>query len=114
MFAQIYIGCKCGETWHVAHAEAIDTDKDEIYCVLYCTICLEAIWEEKKIDGVPCMHALTKEEVEAEMDSIPDGDDDDEEEDEICGYYCLGCGHTQEDDDVCERCMCNALDPIYF
>jgi len=41
-------------------------------------------------------------------------DDSDYDEDEICGYYCLCCGHTQEDNDECEICMSNALDEIYF
>lgn len=54
----------------------------------------------------------------ADASYVADDDDldyeDDEPEDEICGYYCLCCGHTQENDYECEVCMSNALDPIHF
>lgn len=63
------------------------------------------------------LHLVKK--YEQKLEQNPDYDDnldyeDDEPEDEICGYYCLCCGHTQEDDFECEVCMSNALDPIYF
>ena len=37
-------------------------------------------------------------------------------EDEIIGYTCLGCGHTQNDDDwggKCEQCDGMSLEPMY-
>jgi len=48
-------------------------------------------------------------------ESAPDPDyQDDDDEGEIIGYTCLSCGHDQDDPDECERCLSNALDPIYF
>jgi hypothetical protein len=70
MFAQIWTGCKCpgGETWHVAIHEEVDINQDEIYQIPYCTVCLSDNIQEKKTgEGILCVHALTDEEMEADM-----------------------------------------------
>lgn len=39
------------------------------------------------------------------------------ETDQCIGYYCLACGHTQEDNDwggECERCMGHSLEEINY
>lgn len=61
MFAQIFTGCKCGETWHVEIVEDIDTERDEIYEYPVCTKCNQPV-HPNMIDGHPCYHALTEEE----------------------------------------------------
>lgn len=60
------------------------------------------------------------------QNSFPDLDDefnysdldefdlDDDDPGDVCGYYCLCCGHTQGDDFECEVCMGQAFDEIYF
>jgi len=45
--------------------------------------------------------------------------EDNEPEDEICGYECLGCGTTWDEEDCsegdpCPACGAIALSPIYF
>ena len=69
------------------------------------------------VAGEIYLHLVKKYETKIDYDSEEydyEDEEDYEEEDEICGYYCLCCGNTQEDDFECEKCMCNALDPIYF
>lgn len=86
MLAQIYIGCKCGETWHVSSHQECDDEHDEVYTILTCTICNTEVTGQKIVDGSPHIHALTDEEIESERnkyyyDAIDDilrcEDDDD-------------------------------------
>ena len=73
--AQIYTGCKCGETWRVGIGQTEDTENDEIYTFHYCTVCGGDNLTEKKENGVPCMHAVTQEEHEEMMwENEPDDD----------------------------------------
>lgn len=60
--AQIYTGCKCGETWRVTPQQIIDTERDDVETYLVCDVCGGTVWEEKKENGLNCMHALTEEE----------------------------------------------------
>lgn len=60
--AQIYVGCKCGETWQVAPQEMIDTERDDVEYYLTCDVCGDSVSGEKKENGIPCMHAVTEEE----------------------------------------------------
>ncbi len=71
-FAQVYIGCKCGETWQVARHAEIDSEKDKTIEILYCTICNTPVTGEKMNDGVPEMHALTQEDHEFMMRQAED------------------------------------------
>jgi hypothetical protein len=44
-------------------------------------------------------------------------DDDYYEDDEIIGYYCMCCGHDQDDTGLgytCDMCGAMALEEIYF
>lgn len=66
MFAQIYTGCDCGETWNVEMHTDIDIDNDEIVEYPFCTVCGKTMLTEKTENGVPCYHALTAQEIEAE------------------------------------------------
>lgn len=48
-----------------------------------------------------------------------DPDDDEIDDDEICGYECLCCGTTWDEEDCsevdpCPACGAMALSPIYF
>lgn len=68
MFAQLYYGCKCGETWQVASHQECDSNNDEVYEILYCTVCNQEVRGEKKDpDGTPHYHALTEWELEGEL-----------------------------------------------
>lgn len=79
MFAQIFTGCKCGDTWRVENVEDIDTENDEVYIIPVCKICNQPVYE-KIVNGNPCFHALTDEEMFWETYN-PDAEDDDWEED---------------------------------
>lgn len=72
--AQIYTGCKCGETWQVSQGQTEDIENDEVYTFLYCEICNGTNLTEKKENGVPCMHAITQEEHESLMWNSEDED----------------------------------------
>lgn len=65
MLAEIWIGCKCegGETWHVGIHEETDIERDEIYEIPYCTICMSDNIRPKIVDGLQCMHGLTPDEL---------------------------------------------------
>lgn len=63
MFAQIYEGCKCGETYKVTRHEIIDTERDNVWEELVCDVCGWSVIKEKKIDGKLCLHPLSDEEI---------------------------------------------------
>jgi hypothetical protein len=92
MFAQIWIGCNCpgGETWNVARHTEVDTHNDEVYEIPYCTICMKEVRIQKMDNGVPCIHALSESEMEAEFGYWGDPNDDDMDSDEY--YNCSTCG----------------------
>lgn len=66
MFAQIYIGCKCKETYRVGvHAEHYN---DEYYETIYCLMCDQSNLEEKKENGINCYQVLSHEEIQEDID----------------------------------------------
>jgi hypothetical protein len=71
MFALIYICPTHGETWHVERTETCDTENDEVYEFMVCSICgLEV--KPLMRDGVQICHALTDEEMFWEMCACDD------------------------------------------
>lgn len=78
-FAPIYDCPTCGEVWKVSSHEEIDCDRDEIYTHMVCDVCGREVCE-KLIDGTPCYHALTEEEIIDETTdwSNPESEDDDD------------------------------------
>lgn len=71
MFAPVFICPNCGDVWQVSVVEEIDTTHDEIYSVPLCNKCSSPV-TEKIIDGVPEWHALTPDEMDAELYWDPD------------------------------------------
>lgn len=68
MFAPIYEGCRCKDgTWKVTRHQIIDTERDDVWDELVCDVCGSSVIKEKMIDGKPCWHALSDEEIQAEM-----------------------------------------------
>ena len=77
MFAIIYEGCKCIETWNVRQVEETDIDKDEIYYRMVCNVCGQDILKEKKNkDGMTMVHILTEEEIQGELSANEMYDDE--------------------------------------
>lgn len=79
MFAPIYEGCKCGETFKVTRHQIIDTERDDVWEELVCDVCGSSVIKEKMIDGKPCWHPLSDEEIQAEMyrdDYVADDEED--------------------------------------
>lgn len=74
--AQIYTGCKCGETWQVSQGQTEDPENDKVYTLLFCDICGGINLTEKKENGVNCMHAVTEEEHQSFLSTMPDDEDD--------------------------------------
>ena len=63
-FAQIYEGCQCKDgTWQVTLIPMQNTETDECWDERMCDICGQAVTREKMQDGMPCMHALSDEEM---------------------------------------------------
>lgn len=66
MFARIFICPKCGDVWRdVEPVEIIDADRDEVWTEMFCSCGREV--RAKEIDGKPVYHALSDEEIEAEL-----------------------------------------------
>jgi DNA-directed RNA polymerase subunit RPC12/RpoP len=80
MFAQLYHCSNCGRVWHVDQTEVIDTDNDEVYPVAFCSKCGREVFAIFH-DGKPALHALTEEEMEADLYDDSDGADDGQEAD---------------------------------
>ncbi|MDO3641952.1 hypothetical protein [Mucilaginibacter sp. L3T2-6] len=91
MFAQIYTGCKCGETWRVGHIQDCDISRDKVYTVLQCNVCFGTNLKPKvSDDGVPHYHALTEEDIFWDIYAADlDGDDDDWDNH---NWTCSTCG----------------------
>jgi hypothetical protein len=78
MFAIIYEGCRCAESWRVRHVEDIDPNGDNIYERLVCDICGQDVSQEKKSpDGKTMIHVLTEEEIQSELSANEMYDDED-------------------------------------
>lgn len=71
MFAPIYICPKHGETWHVEHAETIDTDHDEIYEYIVCDKCGSEV-KPLLHEGHQVVHPLTDDEIFWELQTDED------------------------------------------
>lgn len=78
--APIWLGCKCGETWHVSSRQEIDCDNDRVETFYYCTVCNGDLTGPKLINGLQDMHEVTEAERESEWY-------DDEEDWENDDYY---------------------------
>jgi hypothetical protein len=80
MFAIIYEGCRCGESWRVRHFEDTDSDKDKVYERLICDICGQDVSQAKKSpDGKTMVHVLTEEEIQSELSANEIENDEDNE-----------------------------------
>lgn len=115
--ANIYTGCKCGETWNVSTGQTEDVERDEVYHFDYCTVCGGTNLTQKFENGLPCMHEITEEEHRVlsgfYRPDIEMYDDIDESEFNPCSRcdghpaceetgcaFFLGLGHLVQNDDL--------------
>ena len=66
MFALVYVCPTHGEVWHVERTETCDTENDEVYEFMVCSVCGLEVRPLIR-DGIQVVHPLTDEEMFLEM-----------------------------------------------
>lgn len=76
MFAQVFKCPTHGDVWHVQMVSIADNVNDDVYTIPVCKLCGQECTPVLTGGGIEVWHALTDEEMRAEMEQARDEDDE--------------------------------------